>query len=103
MVEKSVLISNMFRSKGHNALTARLKWAVSQCRKQSGEQWSSKRFDLESWSPSRPAYLTATKCHSVKWCGGWDSNPRRPSPQDFSCSRILSQAPCSICERSCPF
>src|SRR5438132_10860327 len=38
-----------------------------------------------------------------KWCGGWDSNPRRPTPQDFSCEPDLKSSPVRSCERSCPF
>src|SRR5207302_9018163 len=38
-----------------------------------------------------------------KWCGGWDSNPRRPTPQDFSCEPDLKSSPVRSRERSCPF
>src|SRR5881296_2637883 len=39
----------------------------------------------------------------MSWCGGWDSNPRRPTPQDFSCEPDLKSSPVRSCERSCPF
>src|SRR5438128_12026593 len=39
----------------------------------------------------------------VNWCGGWDSNPRRPTPQDFSCEPDLKSSPVRSRERSCPF
>src|SRR5207245_8508951 len=38
-----------------------------------------------------------------KWCGGWESNARRPTPQDFSCEPHLKSSPVRSCERSCPF
>src|SRR5712691_8998292 len=28
-----------------------------------------------------PSSTSRRLCVPVKWCGGWDSNPRRPSPQ----------------------
>src|SRR5207302_7675842 len=41
--------------------------------------------------------------NGVMWCGGWDSNPRRPTPQDFSCEPDLKSSPVRSRERSCPF
>ncbi len=57
---------------------------------------------------SRLSYVLGDRCYSKNiqnlfWCGGWDSNPRRPSPQDDSCSRDLKSSTIPMMGRSCPF
>src|SRR6266516_4897539 len=37
-----------------------------------------------------------------EWCGGWDSNPGRPTPQDFSGESDLKSST-ALRERPCPF
>jgi len=44
-----------------------------------------------------------TSENQLAWCGGWDSNSRRPTPQDFFCEPDLKSSPVRSRERSCPF